>query len=284
MRFGFITCVRLGESCLEELAGLGANLVYLGTLHDDMARGKSGRIYLDDFANAHDVPLHKFRNMNDPDAVESVRAAELDWLYVVGWSQLAKREILQTPSRGVIGIHPTMLPQGRGRASIPWAIIKGLEQTGVTMFKLDEGMDTGPILGQIPIPVSAGETSTTLYEKVVAAHRALIRQTYVGLAEGTIEAVPQDESQASIWPGRRPGDGELDLGALTPEEVDRHVRALTHPYPGAFVRLGDDRVLRIWKGQPGRATGKVLRTSSGPYTATEFSEEIDRERGARGTA
>lgn len=144
MRIGFITCVRLGESCLEELAALGANLVYLGTIHDGIARNKSGRIYLDDFAEAHHVPLHKFRNMNDPDSLEVIEASDLDWLYVIGWSQMAKAEVLSIPRRGVLGIHPTLLPQGRGRASIPWAIIKGLDETGVTMFKLDDGMDTGP--------------------------------------------------------------------------------------------------------------------------------------------
>ena len=169
MRIGFITCVRLGESCLEELAALGADLVYLGTIHDGIARNKSGRIYLDDFADAHHVPLHKFRNMNDPDALEVIEASDLDWLYVIGWSQMAKAEVLSIPKRGVVGIHPTLLPQGRGRASIPWAIIKDLDETGVTMFKLDDGMDTGPILGQVVVPVEADETAATLYEKVVEA-------------------------------------------------------------------------------------------------------------------
>ncbi len=72
------------------------------------------------------------------------------------------------------------------------------------MFQLDEGMDTGPILGQVVIPVEGDETSTTLYEKVVASHRTLIRQTYPRIADGTIEPVPQDESQATVWPGRKP--------------------------------------------------------------------------------
>ncbi|WP_299930998.1 formyltransferase family protein [uncultured Nocardioides sp.] len=274
MRIGFITCVRLGESCLEELATLGANLVYLGTLSDHIAPNKSGRVYLDDFASAHAIPLHKFRNMNDDDAVAAVRGAELDWLYVIGWSQIAKTEILGTPAKGVLGIHPTLLPVGRGRASIPWAIIKGLEETGVTMFKLDEGVDTGPILGQVQVPIEADETSGTLYNKVIEAHRTLIRETFPGVADGTIRLTAQDESQATEWPGRTPDDGELRPEQMSAAEVDRHVRALTRPYPGAFVKTSSTEKLRIWQGHIGEnVAGLVIRTASGAYTATDYDVE-----------
>lgn len=274
MRIGFITCVRLGESCLEELASQGANLVYLGTIHDDIAPNKSGRIYLDDFAAEHKVPLSKFRNMNDPDSVDAIRAADLDWLYVIGWSQMAKAEILSTPRQGVLGIHPTLLPEGRGRASIPWAIIKGLPQTGVTMFKLDEGMDTGPVLGQVVIPITNDETSTSLYEKVVDGHQKLIRETYPSIANGTIGATPQDESKATEWPGRTPSDGLLEPSSMTSAEVDRHVRALTRPYPGAFLRLGDGDVMRLWKGTlDSSVEGHSLTTLDGTYIVTEYDVE-----------
>jgi methionyl-tRNA formyltransferase len=274
LRIGFITCVRLGESCLRELSELGADLVYLGTLHDDLGVNKSGRVYLDEFASEHDIHLHKFKNMNDAAAVKVIRAADLDWLYVIGWSQMAGAEVLSLPRRGVVGIHPTLLPQGRGRASIPWAIIKGLDTTGVTMFKLDEGMDTGPILGQVAVPIAADETSTTLYDKVVDAHRVLIRRTYPAMAAGSIEPRPQDESVASVWPGRKPGDGRLSPASMMSAEVDRHVRALTHPYPGASIDLGGGTSMRIWAGRVGsHSQGHVIATSDGFYTALDFSVE-----------
>ena len=251
MRYGFVTCVTLGQACIEELIGLGADLVLLGTLHDDQARNKSGRIYLDELASTHDIPLVKFRNINDPDAVAALREARLDWLFIIGWSQIARAEVLGSPRLGVLGMHPTLLPKGRGRAAVPWAIIKGLDETGVTMFKLDHGMDTGPIVQQERIPITHDETSTTLYEKVVAAHRALIRETYPLLESGDPPMQVQDESQASEWPGRTPADGELDLRALDSAEVDRLVRALTRPYPGAFVIADDGSVIRIWTGHVG---------------------------------
>lgn len=274
MRIGFITSVRLGETCLEELATLGANLVYLGTIRDDIAPRKSGRIYLDQFATRHQIPLHKFRNINDVDAVEEIRAADLDWLYVIGWSQMAKAEVLSVARLGAVGMHPTLLPKGRGRASIPWAIIKGLTETGVTVFKLDTGMDTGPIARQKVIPIARDETSTTLYEKVVDAHRALVRETYPGIADGTIEFTPQNESQATVWPGRDPADGLFSPSSMTAAEIDRHVRALTHPYPGAFVHLDEQRLLRVWAGTPSeQSDGYALPTIDGTYTATEVQVE-----------
>lgn len=276
MRFGFITSVRLGESCIEELLKLGANLVYLGTLNDEIAPAKSGRIFLDELASQHDIPLHKFRNMNDADALDGMRRADLDWLFVIGWSQMAGPEVLSLPQEGVVGIHPTLLPEGRGRASIPWAIIKGLGETGVSMFQLDEGMDTGPLLGQIKVPIASNETSTSLYEKVVLAHRELIRDSYPALESGTIERVEQDHSQATIWPGRRPSDGELDLEALDAVMVDRMVRALTHPYPGAFIHDERGDVVRIWCGQlknPGD-DALPIQTRSGYYYATRYDRDV----------
>lgn len=235
---------------MEEIYHRGGSLAFVGTLPDDVQRGKSGRIYLDDFSQKHCTPLYKFRNINDPDAVAAVRAANLDWLFIIGWSQIARNEILQSPRRGVLGIHPTLLPEGRGRASIPWAILKGLEKTGVTLFKLDEGVDTGPILAQIEIPIARTETARTLYDKVTTAHQALISAAWPALSEDAVELVPQDESRATLWPGRSPQDGEIYPSTMSVEEIDRHVRALTKPYPGAFVRLPGNAILRIWAGAP----------------------------------
>ena len=102
-------------------------------------------------------------------------------------------------------MHPTLLPQGRGRAAIPWAILKALPETGVTLFQLDEGVDTGPIIAQKVLPIAANETATTLYERVADAHRSLIGQVWPNLPSGNVQRRIQDESQATIWPGRTPG-------------------------------------------------------------------------------
>src|SRR5690606_23924645 len=117
------TCVQLGRSCIEEIYRIGGKLDLLITLHDEKAKKKSGRIYLDDISQTHRIPLLKISNINDPEVIEALIQYRIDWLFIIGWSQIARKEVLETPNKGCIGMHPTLLPVGRGRAAIPWAII-----------------------------------------------------------------------------------------------------------------------------------------------------------------
>jgi len=262
MRFGFVSCVQLGLACMEEIYAVGGRLDFALSLRDHQARNKSGRIYLDAFCHERGIPLTKAGNVNDADAVEAIRAASLDWLFIVGWSQIAGASVLASTKCGVLGMHPTLLPEGRGRAAIPWAILKGLPETGVTLFKLDQGVDTGPILAQERVPLDPREGAGSLYEKVAVAHRGLIRNVWADLASNRLVPRPQDPSSGSTWPGRKPEDGRLEP-AMTVAEADRLVRAVTRPYPGAFMDL-DGRRLRVWGAQPTELT-------EGPFTLT-FSD------------
>jgi len=114
MRFGFVTCVQLGLSCMEAIYSTGNDLSLVISLKDNIAKKKSGRVYLDDFCASKSVDLLKVRNINEEDAVRVIKEKKLDWLFVIGWSQIAKKNVLEAPACGVIGIHPTLLPQGRG--------------------------------------------------------------------------------------------------------------------------------------------------------------------------
>jgi len=275
-RFGFVTCVELGRACLEAVLTDGAEFAMAMTLKDELARNKSGRCYLDDLAETHSIPLTKIRHINDPDAITTIRAADLDWLFIIGWSQIAGPEVLDSTRNGVLGMHPTLLPEGRGRAAIPWAILKGLDQTGVTMFKLDDGVDTGPIVAQEIVPIDERETAASLYAKVTDAHVSLMRGAWPQLQSPDVPLRTQDEAQASYWPGRTPADGKIDPRRLTTAEVDRTVRALTHPYPGAFIEQHGGRVT-IWDGIPERNVhlpdALIIETADGWYTATSYDQE-----------
>lgn len=264
-----MTCVQLGLSCIEEIFSIGGDLNLLITLEDDMAVSKSGRIYLDSIANDRKIPLLKVADINDSIAIEAVKQCNLDWLFIVGWSQIAGPQVLEAPRSGVIGIHPTLLPSGRGRAAIPWAIIKDLKETGVTMFVLDEGVDTGSIVDQIAIPIRERETAETLYGRVAIAHRSLIRKAWPSLSEGTVKLQVQDSTLASEWPARRPSDGEI-FSFMRVSEVDRLVRAVTKPYPGAFWRSPSGGTYRIWAGGPSPSPESHLEIplSDGLYYAS----------------
>lgn len=242
VRIGFVTCVQLGLSCMEAIYDAGGDLALAITLNDAQSINKSGRIYLDDFCKKKSIPLVKSRHINNEEVLNCIKEARLDWLFIIGWSQIASKDLIDAPKNGTLGIHPTLLPIGRGRASVPWAILKGLDKTGVTLFKLDEGVDTGPIVDQIEIPLYEEINATKLYSLVDSAHMDLIRKVIPVLKENRVVLSKQDDSLASEWPGRRPEDGEIDLNGSV-YEAEKLIRALTSPYPGAFFIEGKEKVI-----------------------------------------
>jgi methionyl-tRNA formyltransferase len=273
VRFGFVTCVQLGLSCMEAIYSVGGELSLVLTLPDTMAAKKSGRVYLDAFCQAHGVPLKHFPHINSPESVAAIREADLDWLFIIGWSQIASPEVLGASRQGALGIHPSLLPVGRGRAAIPWAILHRLPATGVTLFKLDAGVDTGPIAGQVAIPLDGATTATRLYAQVAEAHAHLMRETFPRLADGSLQLAVQDETKATLWPGRTPADGAIDLAGSV-HAAECLVRATTRPYPGAFFHRDGSRIVvwsaRVVDQEPAR---NGLRFKDGFLELLEF--EVD---------
>lgn len=269
-KIAFATCVQLGLGCIEEIVRIGGKLGLLITLNDERARYKSGRIYLDDIANKQHIPLVKINNINDQEVIHALKKYNIDWLFIIGWSQIAKKEVLETPKSGCIGMHPTLLPVGRGRAAIPWAIIKGLNETGVTMFKLDEGVDTGQIIGQGVIHLDEHTTATDLYERVEEMHIKLISKYWSNIVSDTINFTKQDESKATEWPGRKPQDGEI-VREMSMDEAHKIVRAVTHPYPGAFYKKGN-KTVRIWSAKTNKDGGEI-QLKNGYLTPIDYEIE-----------
>lgn len=243
-KLAFVTSVELGFACIRKIYSCGANLSLVVTLNDKTSKAKVGRVSLDEFCSINSIPLLKIDHINDPAVVHEILRLGIDWLFIVGWSQLAGKEILSAPKKGVLGMHPTLLPEGRGRAPIPWAILKGLKTTGVTLFKMDEGVDSGPIADQITIPLNKTTTASQLYTAAVIAHQLLISQSIPKLLDGSIRFVPQDNSLATYWPARKPSDGEINLNGSV-WDAERIVRGLSKPYPGAYYILGNKKII-IW--------------------------------------
>ncbi len=246
MKIAFCTCVQIGLSCIESIIDIGGNFDLLITLNDNKAINKSGRVYLDKIANKTNLPLLKINHINDQEVLDAIQEFDIDWLFIIGWSQIASKEVVKSPNFGVIGAHPTLLPIGRGRAAIPWAILKKEEKTGVSFFKMDEGVDTGDILGQYEICISAQMNATVLYKKVNDAHIKLINQIWDDLVQNKLTLKPQDHSKATYWEGRKPVDGIISI-YMTMDEVDCLVRATTKPYPGAYVSDNCQKVI-VWSG------------------------------------
>src|SRR5213079_1739794 len=214
-------------------------------------------------------------------AAAAERDVEPDLIFIVGWSQLVLDEFIGLAKHGVLGMHPTLLPKHRGRAAIPWAILNGLAKTGVTLFEIVDGTaDSGPIVGQVEVPLAPDETATTLYERITKAHVDLVREVVPQLLDGSAPRVEQDPRRASAWPKRTPVDGIIDWDTRAPYLYD-WVRAQTRPYPGAFTFHGDEKVV-VWAARPvpfeGRAAAGTV-VAEGPVVACGdgalLLEEVD---------
>lgn len=284
----FIGARIVGKHCLTAALEAGANIAGLLYLDDRKAGVTVAHTQFDDVIAKYNLNARSFASLKGTEG-----AAHLDWAksfaprlgIVCGVSELIKEDLLALPTLGFIGMHPTMLPTGRGRAPIPWAIILGLKETGATWFYVDPNADTGDILIQQAVPVLDTDTSSTLGARTDDVAAALLAKALPLLASGRAPRIKQDESAATVWPRRRPEDGIIDwsrdAGALC-----RWVRALTHPYPGAFTSLTGRR-LWIWSaericlplaGAPGEVLavdhrGAIVATGKGLLNITHVQWE-----------
>jgi methionyl-tRNA formyltransferase len=246
MRVVFVTHNELGLACLEELADLGADLraVYTRPEREEIA----DQTDLAAFADGRDVPLHRVESVNTDAVKTELNEYDPELLFVVGWSRLVDREVLEVPSVAALGMHPAPLPRGRGRAPLAWSIIRGLDETALSLFHLVEAADAGDLVGREPLPIDVEDDAGSLYGKMVAAGRTLIRSHYPEFESGEVPRTPQDDSAATWWPKREPHHGLIDW-TRTPGEVYDWIRGQTRPYPGAFSYL-DGRKVTVWAANP----------------------------------
>ena len=249
MRTVWVSDDVIGRYCLDAAAASGAEIVGIVTLPEDAGIDRSARCKFEDEAARLGASRLETRDVNSGDALEWIRELAPELVFVVGWYQLVREPFIALASEGTFGMHPTLLPRHRGRASIPWAILSGLARTGVTLFEIvDATADSGAIVGQRVVDIAPDETATTLFDKVSVAHVELVRECVPRLVARTAPRVLQDPRRASSWPRRRPADGIIDWETRAPYLYD-WVRAQTRPYPGAFTYVGDEKVV-VWSARP----------------------------------
>ena len=258
----FVGAVHEAEPALRALLEAKADVVAVFTLNERLAARTAGAVDLGPTAAAAGVPVFRTENLNRPDEVERVRALSPDLIVAVGWTRLLGAELLRIPARGCVGFHASLLPRNRGRAPVNWAIIRGETVTGNTMMFLEEGVDTGDIIDQRPVSIEPDDTCATVYEKVAAAGAVMLRSHLPALLAGEAPRRPQDHDGASLLPKRTPDMGITDWDRPT-LAVHDSIRALTHPYPGAFSHI-NGRKLFLWRsadptpGAAGAPPGTIL--------------------------
>jgi methionyl-tRNA formyltransferase len=241
-------------------------------LKQDLAARRSGSADYDSVCSAFDVPLYEIGNINDENSIELLSRLDLDVVFVIGWTQIVRPQALRLAKTGMIGAHASLLPHNRGRAPINWALIKGMKETGNTLIWLAEGVDSGDIIDQRPIPITPYDTCASLYEKVADTNRDMILGVIPKLLAGEKPGRRQPRTDEPNLPGRKPDDGLINWSGSNLEVYD-FVRALTRPYPGAFSRLDGQR-WTVWqcallpgnsstKAAPGRVIGPMLSPVDG---------------------
>jgi methionyl-tRNA formyltransferase len=176
---------------------------------------------------------------------------------VVGWyHMIPKRWRELAPA---YGLHASLLPDYSGGAPLVWAMINGESETGITLFKMDSGVDSGPVVGQKSEPIWNDDTIATLYERIESRGIELIERYLPLLASGSVKLKFQDESKRRVVPQRGPEDGLINWNEKA-VKISRFIRAQTHPYPGAFTLLNGKK-LHIWQAEV--VEGSVLKDDIG---------------------
>lgn len=245
MKILFVGTVRFSRTCLGEILRQGGEVIGVLTLPAERARFNADFADLSDLCEQHGVPCHRIDNINEPNTVALIRSLAPDVIFVFGWSQLIHKEVLQLPPLGCIGSHPALLPRNRGRHPLIWALVEGLQESGLTFFYLGEGADDGDILWQAPFPITLEDDAASLYRKMEDLGTRAIGEFLPLLQADTAPRIPQDHSQATIWRKRGEKDGEIRWGADSMTTYNL-IRALTHPYVGAHTWYENEQIV-VWR-------------------------------------
>lgn len=274
---------------VASIARAGWALPLVVTLPRDRSGRHSDFVDLDDAAAGAGAALHYTAQTNHPDTLTAISAAQPDYIFVIGWSQICGPEFLDIAPGKVIGYHPAALPRLRGRAAIPWTILLDEKIAAGSLFSMDGGVDTGAIVDQQFFHIAPRETAATLYAKHMAALGRMLDRTLPMLSAGTAAPVAQDESCATYATRRVAADGLIDW-RLPAVQIDRLIRAVGKPYPGAFTTVKNAR-MTIWESDifnpsmphhalPGQIIGFdgdhiVVQTGDMPIVIKSWSWEVE---------
>ena len=232
---------------IAEALHTNTNLVLILTQPDKPA-GRGKRIISSEvkqFAVAHQIPVLEPRRLRkDPDAVQVLRDLEADVFIVAAYGQILPSSILNIPHKGCLNVHASLLPRWRGASPIQAAILYGDTETGVTIMKMDEGMDTGAIITQKSIPITEADTADTLSERLSLLGRDLLMETLPFYLANDLDLLQQDETDVTYASILKKEDGFLDP-EQTAAELERKVRAY-QPWPGTYLQW-DENVLKVLK-------------------------------------
>lgn len=241
-----VACTNVGRYIIEELMtnpDIGAELVGVINLNAKRAISKANYDSYSDLVEKYGFPIHYCNSINDEESVSFIQAHNPDVILQSGWSQKFSEKILSLPKYGCIGEHPAPLPRGRGAACVNWAILTGETQWGDSYFRMVNEYDKGELFAQKFFNIEKYDNVFTIYEKVAQCAVEVIAENAAKWTNGIFDTVQQDDTGATYYKKRCPADGEIKSFAQDASVLHNFIRAQTHPYPGAFITLGQKKLL-----------------------------------------
>lgn len=263
MRIVFMGTPDFSVGTLEAILAAGHQVAAVVTQPDKpKGRGKALQATpVKEAALAHGLTVYQPRKVREDSFLEELKKINPDVIVVVAFGQIIPRTILELPKFGCINVHASLLPKYRGAAPIQWAVIDGEEVSGVTIMRMDAGLDTGDMLSKVEVPLAEDETGGSLFDKLSEAGARQLVQTLNRLEDGTVQPEKQPEESPTGYARMiTKADGLIDW-TKDAKSIERLIRGL-NPWPSAFTRL-EGKNLKIWKAavqeqDSGLAPGTVI--------------------------
>ncbi|HEY3836973.1 MAG TPA: methionyl-tRNA formyltransferase [Bryobacteraceae bacterium] len=260
MRTLFLGTPQFAVSTLERLLEAGHEVPLVVT-QPDRPKGRGNAIAMSPVKEAalrHGLEVFQPERIRRPEGVERLKAVAPEIMVIVGYGQIIPQSILEIAPRGILNVHASLLPKYRGAAPIQWAIANGETTTGVTIMKIDAGLDTGDMLRKAETAIGENETAVELSPRLAEMGADLLVETIASMDAITPEK--QDDAVATLAPILRKEDGRIDW-TRSAREIHNRIRGL-QPWPGAYT-VFRGQALHIWGSRlTGRKSGDAPGTLS----------------------
>jgi len=241
MRVVFMGTPDIAATCLNKIIEKGFDIVGVYT-QPDRPKNRGMKLAFSpvkEVAIAHNIPVFQPENFREEETVQQLRDLKPDVVAVVAYGRILPQKVLDIPAKGCINIHASLLPAYRGSAPYQWAVLDGLQETGVTAMYLCREMDAGDMIDTAKTPIGENETAGELLDRLAVLGADLLDKTLRAIENGTAQAVPQDHSKATYAPMLDKSMCPIDF-TKTAQQVHNHVRGM-NPWPVATMELKGKR-------------------------------------------
>jgi methionyl-tRNA formyltransferase len=257
-RIVFFGYSEVGHDCLSLLVERADNVVALITHADNPQENVWFRTPAT-LAYAHRIPVFTPENVNCPDWIARLGELEPDLILSAYYRHLISPKILNLARLGAFNLHGSLLPKYRGRAPINWAVLHGESRIGMTLHRMVRRPDAGAIVDQDAVELGPRDAALEAYRKVLPCARRVLGRQIDALLAGTATEIPQEDSQATYFGARGPEDGRI-VWTQTSQQIFNLIRAVTDPYPGAFIDIDGARLMVWWAEMDSDAVRNFVAT------------------------